>query len=599
MKNPDKPHRVRATYTSGEQPWGWNEVKKVYPPVPRNSRPEPTTSLPDKVSPLRLAEIASALRHIDPDIEYLSWLKVLMAIHSEAPGEHGQELADRWSSTGKLYRPGEVEYRWDTFDREGNEKGQVTISSLFEMAHEGRHGEKWNGEIHFKAVLHYHPWLKTQGAIDAHIKEQLRLDGGWHLKSDQAQLFKWVNANEPALWARLKTAFRKHRILRDIASAVLKSQNLNAETNAPKFTKAVTLFSHHFGDRLKFNGFTQKSELDGDPITDKNVSEFRLWLEKKTLKNFSKEVVFDAVMSVCHLSPYDPLADYLNNLQWDGVERIDDWLIDVYGAEHSQYVRDVGRRCLISGAARGLKPGAKVRQSLLLQGEEEIGKSLSLSDLCPHRDWFTDSLPPDLHTKDAAITVQGKFIIESSEMASMQRSQQEAVKAFLSRDIDDYRPPYGKCNITAPRRCIIVGTTNHDDVLSFRESNTRFLPIRVQKYNREYLIEHRDQLWAEAVHRFKNGEPWWVNDSQEAKEARENFKEEDAWAEWIRGFLEEKIRKGITQVAATEFLDIIDMDIAKQNKSSVMRVTGVFKSLGWKKVHTREGNRWMPSNTQE
>ena len=87
-----------------------------------------------------------------------------MAIHSEAPDHLGQALADGWSETGQLYRPGEVKDKWNSFKQEGNPTGQITILSLFELAYEN----KWDGKIKLTYVLQYFPWLESQESIQTH-----------------------------------------------------------------------------------------------------------------------------------------------------------------------------------------------------------------------------------------------------------------------------------------------------------------------------------------------------------------------------------------------------------------------------------------------
>jgi hypothetical protein len=142
LKNPDAPHLVRVISASGAEPWAWDDLKEQFPPV---VRPERTAVLArasqtaDGSSPLNPVEIASALEHLDPDKSYQDWLQVGMALHSADPGPEGLLLWDTWSARGSLYRPGEPEYRWGTFDLD--REGGVTLGTLFWMAREAG----WDG----------------------------------------------------------------------------------------------------------------------------------------------------------------------------------------------------------------------------------------------------------------------------------------------------------------------------------------------------------------------------------------------------------------------------------------------------------------------
>ncbi len=350
----------------------------------------------------------------------------------------------------------------------------------------------------------------------------------------------------------------------------------------PKLTWAIDLLSEHYKDRLRLNQFTLRQELDGRELRGVDAIAIRVWLERMTDKSFGRDVVNDAIDLVAFKQGFDSLIEYLDGLEWDGAPRLETWLSDVYGVEQSEYTAAVGRCWPISAVARAYKPGCKVRDVLLLAGIENLGKSLSLEALCPVREWFSDSLPPDLHSKDAAIGLSGRWIIESAEMASMRRSEHEAVKAFLSRNVDDFRPPYARKNEQVPRRCIFACTTNHDDVLSWGEENTRFWPIQAVEFNRDYLLFNRDQIWAEAKALYQVGAQWWITDEhikKEAKAAREDFEAMHPWFQTIA----DKV-SGKDTVIASDLLGFECLDIPKssQNEIALKTVSRILKKLGFK-----------------
>lgn len=151
-------------------------------------------------------------------------------------------------------------------------------------------------------------------------------------------------------------------------------------------------------------------------------------------------------------------------------------------------------------------------------------------------DWFTDELA-DLGTKDAALQVHGPWIIELAELDAMSRSEASRIKALISRQTDRFRPPHGRHLIEVPRDSVFVGTVNPDTYLKDEIGGRRFWPIRCSAIKIEELRRDRDQLWAEAVERFKAGESWWI-DSKEliaaaAEEQRERY-DRDPWQSLIR-----------------------------------------------------------------
>src|SRR5207248_1522366 len=113
---------------------------------------------------------------------------------------------------------------------------------------------------------------------------------------------------------------------------------------------------------------------------------------------------------------------------------------------------------LIGAVARIEKPGAKVDTMPVFAGEQGLLKSTAWRTLASDA-WFSDSLA-DLHEKDAMQDLQGKWIIEMSDLATWRRSETETIKNFLSKTFDRFRPSYGHRSQDFPRQCVFVGTTN-------------------------------------------------------------------------------------------------------------------------------------------
>lgn len=124
-------HMVRMELQSQEQPFTWERIKQLFPPIPRKPAPTNTPQLPKSA---KLAEILGALAALDPDCDYEVWLSILMSIHAATGGsQEGLDIADAWSQRGSSYRDGDVEYRWNSFTLR-NQDG-ITKNTLFDMAH--------------------------------------------------------------------------------------------------------------------------------------------------------------------------------------------------------------------------------------------------------------------------------------------------------------------------------------------------------------------------------------------------------------------------------------------------------------------------------
>ena len=253
-----------------------------------------------------------------------------------------------------------------------------------------------------------------------------------------------------------------------------------------------------------------------------------------------KHVVADAVESVANENPFHPVRDWLNDLQWDRRPRLDGWLQDYCGVEDTRYSRAVGARYLISAVARVFQPGCKADCALILEGEQGIGKSTVLRRL--FEPWFTDEIA-DLGSKDSAMQLAGVWCIEMAELDAMRGAEVSRIKAFLSRTNDRYRPPYEKRVVDVERQCVFAGSVNEAEYLRDPTGGRRFWPVHCLKADEAGIHAVRDQLWAEAVVRYRGGEPWHLHEKELVDEAAEEQAarlSQHPWIDPIRRWLDER-----------------------------------------------------------
>ncbi|WKY44450.1 virulence-associated E family protein [Eubacteriaceae bacterium ES2] len=253
-----------------------------------------------------------------------------------------------------------------------------------------------------------------------------------------------------------------------------------------------------------------------------------------------------AAMTLCaQRHKFNDVKDYLTALQWDGIKRLDTIFIDYLGAEDTIYTRAVTRKSLAAAVARAMAPGTKYDYMPVLGGSQGIGKS-TLLRLLGHR-WYSDSLQT-FEGKEASEMIQGVWINELGELAGLSRSENNAVKQFLSRTEDIYREPYGRRTGVYPRRCVFFGTTNDMEYLRDRTGNRRFWPIDCgfTQPTKNIFTEFKDlvpQIWAEAYVAWQLGEPLYLSGEVEviAKEIQEGHREVSGKEGMILEFLERKV----------------------------------------------------------
>lgn len=255
-----------------------------------------------------------------------------------------------------------------------------------------------------------------------------------------------------------------------------------------------------------FNEMTRRVLIDGQPLCDYDAQRVHEWLQRAGLSDVSLDATHEAINLVAHETIVHPVRDYLDGLTWDGRERIDTWLTDYLGADRNEYTRDVGRMFLTSAVARPYEPGCKVDHMPVLEAPQGTGKTSACQIL--GGEWYSDSLQADVSRKDASLHLRGRWILELSELEALNRSEVTALKSFLTRCEERYRPPYGRHEVIEPRQCVFIGTTNESQYLKDPTGGRRFWPVACGRIDRERLVADRDQLFAEAVVAYRAGHPW-------------------------------------------------------------------------------------------
>ena len=279
-----------------------------------------------------------------------------------------------------------------------------------------------------------------------------------------------------------------------------------------------------------------------EPVKNVDFSGLRNYIEK-AYGISGKEKVQDSLNLELNRNAWHPIRDYLNGLVWDQTERLETLFIEYFGALDTRYAREAARKTLCGAVARVFRPGCKFDLMPVLVGEEGIYKSTFWRRL--GKQWFSDTFFK-VDGKEALEQIQGSWIIEMAELAGMRKAEAESVKHFLTKQRDDFRPAYGHVREEYLRQCIFVGTTNHREFLKDPTGNRRFLPIltdaeRVTKsVDTDLVGEEVNQIWAEAVYLFMQGEPLYLPEEvrQEARTVQADHMEVDERAGLVASFLE-------------------------------------------------------------
>ena len=324
----------------------------------------------------------------------------------------------------------------------------------------------------------------------------------------------------------------------------------------PRNIKIVLEHDENLKDRLAFDMMASRPvKLGWMPWDTPENTNDKSWrdTDDAALRNYLEDKynlrgparVADALSEVLNRHAFHPVRDYLNGLEWDGVPRLDTLLADYLGADDSEYTRAVTRKAFTACVARVFEPGCKFDYMLLMIGSQGRGKSQFLSAMGGN--WFSDTIT-SIGRKESYEALDGSWIVEMAEMTAAKKADIEALKQFISKRSDKYRKAYDRRVTENPRQCVFFGTTNEDECLRDYTGNRRFWVVEVhdrkaKKNIFKDLPQERNQLWAEAVARYKAEEPLFLDDrlEQMAREAQKfHTFESSRWAD-IQYYLEYKL----------------------------------------------------------
>ena len=317
--------------------------------------------------------------------------------------------------------------------------------------------------------------------------------------------------------------------------------------------------------------------------TDTDAGRLQLMLQTKGLRTASKETAYTVADLVAKEHTVNAVRDMLERLVWDSTPRLTTWLSHAFGAPTTRYYLRAGRNWLISMVARAYQPGCQVDTMTVLEGPQGNAKSSAFRILAAP--WFAE-LIADFESKDATQQLRGLWLAEFGELHKLNKGSVELAKQYITNRDDRYRPTYGRIEVSHPRQCVLVGTTNRNDWARDETGNRRFIPVECRTdIDLKWLAANRDQLFAEAVVAYRHGRFWWHWPRRETLDKQADRLAVDPWAEAIERNWRDAVHTDSTRrefVTVAELLaNVLGVQVAAQNTALHQRVAAALRVLGF------------------
>lgn len=351
------------------------------------------------------------------------------------------------------------------------------------------------------------------------------------------------------------------------------------------------------GYQFRLNLCTDKVEVNGQPISDLIEAEMRTRLRDLGWKRF--DAIEDAYKTHAMQHAYHPIRDYLNGLVWDGVPRIGQIAACITGQNPDVVYAD-GQVCPLASVYLHrwcIGAVAKVldrRQNVMLvfTGPQGLRKSTFARWFCPAslRESHYSEEPLELHDKDSMLRLAEVWIWEIGELdATTRKADVSGLKHFITRETVKVRKPYDRHPTFKPALASMIGTVNDGTgFLADETGNRRFLVLSVEQLITGYEGLDIDQVWAEAVHRYRAGEPWQLLPEESAVQAELNqqYMTDSVLVDWIKKHCHVTHDPDHTMTAAdvVDALRAKDVKLSGSDRALAMEISAAMAKLNVRKA---------------
>lgn len=325
------------------------------------------------------------------------------------------------------------------------------------------------------------------------------------------------------------------------------------------------------------------------PIREDDYFNAARCLEGRDFRRISTANMREAILAAAREQAFDSAQDWLNALPpWDGVDRVGPFLEQAFGVAPSEYATAISLYVWSALAGRVLEPGVKADMVPVVAGRQGAGKSTVVQAIAPFKTGFGElNLAND--EADLFREMRGRLVMELPELSGMRKRESEDLKRFVASTANVWVEKYHTTKTVYPRRCIFFGTTNETAILNDPTGSRRWLPFECGACNPQWVIDNRQQLWAQGAAMFKASGVQYEAAERLARDVHEDFRASDPWEVQIARWLQVPGLAGVAPesrnaITTTEVMTGLGIPTSQQNRAIEIRAGNALKALGYERT---------------
>ena len=295
---------------------------------------------------------------------------------------------------------------------------------------------------------------------------------------------------------------------------------------------------------------------------------------------------------------YNPFIEYFNSLPaYDGKEYIKQLAATLTLKDKSEQkqLEKYLAKWMIAAVACAIDSEHINETALVLIGEQGDGKTRWFRRLVPGplaNYQYTGLVRTD--DKDSKVHLSECFIINLDELATIGKNDIESLKSLFSEKQIRMRRSYARFADVYDRRASFVGSGNSAQFLSDPTGSRRFLVFDVEYSDYLHMVDI-DRCYAEALHRFKQGEQYWLS-RDEIKEVNDK-NEAHQIASTENELLSKYITKGNDFMTTTDIVRSINEQeqelsgragiMLSPTQATLKKIGSAMAGLGYKRTQRR------------